>query len=69
MGVKTESQVFAECDRCSAYAMTSIHNQTEFKKYLRTVYGWSIGKETLCPECASEKRRLIQSERSRNNDR
>lgn len=56
MAIQTEMQVYAECDRCGENTASSTHTLSGYKQYLRNMYGWSFGKETLCPTCASEKR-------------
>lgn len=54
MSVGYESQVFAICDACNASEFSSVCRLAEFKGTLRSK-GWTIGKNTICPEC-NEKR-------------
>ena len=61
MSVVYESQVFAQCDDCSASMLTSVMKVEEFKRYLRSK-GWRIGKVCLCPICANENAKGVSSQ-------
>lgn len=54
MGLKYESQVYAECDLCGETELTSVMTVNDFKMWLRS-HGWRIGKTCVCDECARKK--------------
>lgn len=52
MSIKTETQVYVECDNCGNYYATWAGTQKEVMTTLRKD-GWTFGKKSLCPMCNS----------------
>ena len=52
MSIKTETQVYVECDNCGNYYATWAATQKEVIITLRKE-GWTFGKKSLCPMCNS----------------
>lgn len=56
MSVGVESQCYAVCDICGKTETDALVLMAYFKMELRS-NGWSLGKQTKCPECKMKERK------------